>query len=134
MYQSKNCGLTVMVSLPVATAAALLFFLGCFPHLALAVPFILLCSALALAVLALLIVSTRFFSPVLVSVLCWGPCLSAACLFTLLFSIVALSSSLPPGNVLAALLIFALALSFLIMLLALGQLLFCLLEELALRR
>ena len=127
MYQSKNCGLTVMVSLPVATAAALLFFLGCFPHLALAVPFILLCSAL-------LIVSTRFFSPVLVSVLCWGPCLSAACLFTLLFSIVALSSSLPPGNVLAALLIFALALSFLIMLLALGQLLFCLLEELAPRR
>ncbi|MFR1760210.1 MAG: hypothetical protein ACLSX2_10935 [Christensenellaceae bacterium] len=134
MRTSKNCGLTVMVSLPVAAAAALLFFLGCFPHLALAVPFILLCSALALAVLALLIVSARFFSPVLASVLCWGPCLSAACLFTLFFSIVALSSSLPPGSVLPALLIFALSLSFLVMLCALGQLLFCLLEELALRR
>ena len=101
MCTSKNCGLTVMVSLPVAAAAALLFFLGCFPHLALAVPFILLCSA---------------------------------CLFTLFFSIVALSSSLPPGSVLPALLIFALSLSFLVMLCALGQLLFCLLEELALRR
>lgn len=131
MCNAKNCGFTVIVSLPVAVAAALLFFLGCFPHLAVAIPFILLCSVLALAILALLIVAARLFSPVLSGVFCWGPCLSVACLFTLFFSIVALSSTLPPGSVLAALLIFALSFSFLITLASLGQLLVCLIEELS---
>ncbi len=130
MCNSKNCSLTVMVSLPVAAAAALLYFLGCFPHLEVALPCILLCSALALAILALLLASGRLFSPILTSVLCWGPCLSLASLFTIFFSVIALSASLLPGDILSTFLIFALSLSFLVTLSALGQLLLCLMEEL----